>query len=1208
MGLGASAGGIKALQEFFAHVRGPSGAAYVVILHLSPTHDSKLAEVLQATTSMPVRQVRERMRVERDHVYVIPPNKTLTVADGHFNVSDVTRLEQRRAPVDIFFRTLAEAHGPRAASVVLSGTGRDGSSGLKRVKEQGGLTIAQEPREAEYGDMPAEAITTGFVDYVLPVAEMPAAILRYFDELARVRVPDVAHPPAHQDEEALRDILTALRVRTGHDFTSYKPATVLRRIARRMSVHARPTLGDYAALVHERADEAVRLMKELLISVTNFFRDADAFTTLEQRVIPRLFEGKDAGDQVRVWVAGCATGEEAYSIAMLLAEYAATRSAPPSIQVFATDLDQYAIAEAREGLYSAVDVADVSEERLRRFFQREPAGYRIRRELREMVLFAHHNLIKDPPFSHLDLISCRNLLIYLNRTAQEKVLETFQFALRPGALLFLGTSEAADGTNQFVRLDAHAHIYESRVGATPPARHGHNRLALPPLSPPRAPETGAAAFGSPGQLHQRLLEQYAPPSLVVNEDYAVVHVSEKAGRYLEVPGGEPSRDLLTLARRELRADLRRALREATLQRTTAEVHGVPLSLGSENVTLTIRVKPALRDGSPPRGLFLIVFEEAVRDERTHVDRTEATSGADTVTAHLEDELALVKAQLNATIEQYETQVEEVKASNEELQALNEELRSSAEELETSKEELQSVNEELTTVNQELKVKIEELAATNNDFRNFINSTDIGTVFLDRALRVKLSTRRAQDIFNLLPTDAGRRLSDITTTLKYDRLYDDVNLVLEHLQTIERQVQTADGRWFLMRVLPYRTGDDRIEGVVLTFLDVTSRREAESRVRVGEERLRLLIDSAVDYAIFTMTSEGIIDSWNAGGQRMFGFSADEIIGKPSALLFTPEDRAANVPAEELGRAARVGRAEDERYHLRKDGSRFYCSGVTTRLGDDPVLGFAKIARDLTVQRKAEQRLQAAHASLEERVQQRTRELQDEIERRAAAQEHVMNLLRKLVTAQEDQRARIARDLHDQLGQQLTALRLALERYRDRRAVEPLDEDVDRALSLTRELDAEIDFLAWELRPAVLDDLGLLAALPRFLQQWSTHHGIAAEFRTAGFRNGQLSRESEVTFYRIAQEALNNVAKHAHATRVDVILESRDGSVVLVIEDDGIGFNAGSQEIATKGIGLMGMRERAALSGARLQIESTPGEGTTVFVRTAIGINMSRDQVL
>jgi PAS domain S-box-containing protein len=416
-----------------------------------------------------------------------------------------------------------------------------------------------------------------------------------------------------------------------------------------------------------------------------------------------------------------------------------------------------------------------------------------------------------------------------------------------------------------------------------------------------------------------------------------------------------------------------------------------------------------------------------------------------------------------------------------------------------------------------------------------------------------------------------------------------------LQTVEREVQTRDGRWFLMRILPYRTPDDRIDGVVLTFVEITERRRVEMRLREGEERLRLLIDSVVDYAIFTITEDGRIATWNPGAQRVFGFSADEIVGREAAILFTPEDRAVDVPARELSTAREHGRASDEREHVRKDGSRFYCSGVTTRIAAG---GFVKIARDLTERRQSEIAVEEARQSLEGRVQQRTRQLQEEVERGAAARAHVTTLLHRLVSAQEDERTRIARDLHDLLGQQLTALRLALERQREGAPAERLP-DLDAALELAHTIDREVDFLAWELRPAALDDLGLTAALPRYVHEWSTHYRIPAEFHAAPSLDGQLSPTAEIAFYRIAQEALNNVVKHAHASRVDVLLEHRDGAMVLVVEDDGVGFEPASQDTAERGLGLAGMRERAALAGATLEIESAPGNGTAVYLRCPLG---------
>ena len=1201
VGLGASAGGIQALKRFFAHVDPPSGAAYVVILHLSPDHESHLAEVLQSASAMPVAQVTSSIPIEADHVYVLPPNKSLKIADGQLSASDFVRAEERRAPVDLFFRALADSHGIDSIGVILSGTGPNGSVGLKRIKACGGLVIAQDPAEAEYGDMPRNSIATGLVDVVMPVAAMPGKIAAYLEHLRRDS-PETEAEDLVAVGDAIRDVLALLRVRTGHDFSNYKPATVRRRIERRMTLREVPSIAGYTTLVREDPAEAAALMQELLISVTSFFRDRAAWHALEERIIPRLFLNKGAADQVRVWVPGCATGEEAYSVAMLLAERAADAPEHPMLQLFATDLDLRAIALAREGLYSPAEVADVSKARLQRFFVRDPAGYRIRRELRERVLFAQHNVVRDPPFSHLDLISCRNLLIYLNRIIQARVVETFHFALRPGGYLFVGNSESPDGPRGlFVRADPAAHVYESRSATS--------RLAPPiPGTPegllhlPRVADKPAAERLGPADLHQRLLEQYAPPSVIVRDDHHVLHMSERAGRYMQIRGGELSHDLLMLVRPELRPDLRTALHQAMRDRRNVEVHGILVALEDRTATVDISVRPVLRENDPARGFFLIVFDEADSVTLAGGEPTRTlTSPAEPIVLHLEEELVRLKGQLRTTIEQYETQVEEAKASNEELQAMNEELRSAAEELETGKEELQSVNEELTTVNDELKIKIDELAVTNNDFQNFINATDIGAIFLDRSLRVKFSTPRAREVFNLLDSDGGRLLSDITSKLSYGGVHEDVQLVLDRLTPIERELQSDTLRWQLMRIRPYRTLDNRIDGVLITFQDISERHSAVERLRQSEERLRLLVDSALDYAIFTMMEDGVIDSWNAGAERMFGYTADEIVGANFELLFTPEDRAVGMPLKELAEARRSGHAADERYHVRKNGTRFYCSGVARQLGAGG-LGFAKIARDLTGQRLAADALKGAHDELETRVRQRTSELEAAVIEQEVAKLSVTTLLHRLVSAQEDERHRIARDLHDHFGQQLTTLRLALERSQLKRAKADAvkDDEIDRALTLTHQIGRDLEFLAWELRPAALDELGLAAALPRFVTEWSAHVGIPAEFRSGGFESGQIPRDAEVAFYRVAQEALNNVSKHAHASRVDVVLSKNDGQIVLVVEDDGVGFDATAAGSRTGGLGLAGMRERAALVGAALQVESATGRGTSIFLRRPVDL--------
>jgi PAS domain S-box-containing protein len=836
-GLGASAGGIQALREFFENVPGKSGIAYVVILHLLPDHDSKLAEVLQTTTTMPVKQVKEKVKVEPDHVYVVPPDQHLTMVDGSIVVSPNTQIEDRRAPVDIFFRTLAEEHGSRAVAVVLSGTGANGSMGLKRIKERGGAAFVQNPREAEFNEMPRNSIATGLVDEVLNVAQIPAKIIGYQNSIGKIQIFEEAEQRPQQQQQALREIFAEIRVNTGHDFSNYKRPTLLRRIERRINIHNLPDLPSYVTYMRENPAEITALLKDLLISVTNFFRDKKAFEVIENEVLPVLLKGKTGETQLRIWVAGCATGEEAYSLAILCAEKLSGIIDGAKVQIFATDIDEMAIGQAREGLYTINDLADVSPERLRRFFIKEGEEYRIRREIRETVLFAVHNFLKDPPFSHLDMISCRNVMIYLNNIAQERLAETFHFALNPGGFLFLGSSESVDGaTDLYANYNRENHIFQSRrasprtypIPESVPSFH----LSIPNTAATEEKENKMPDRISFPELHQQLLEQYAPPSLVVNEEYDIVHLSERAGRYLQIRGGQPSNNLLNLVKPELRLELRSALYQAVQRKSAVESRGLAVNIDDHPETVNIHVRPVLRPDDTARGYLLVLFESSTgNDEQQIVLTTD-----EPVARHLEEELMRVKAQLRSSGEQHAFQAEELKASNEELQAMNEELRSSAEELETSKEELQSINEELRTVNQELKVKIEETSLTSNNLQNLINSTDIGTIFLDRSLRVALFTPAARNIFNLIPADYGRPLSDITSKLDYDDLTRDAEMVLEKLTTIEREIQTGEDKVFLMRITPYRTTEDRINGVVITFIDITARKEAEQQLRENMDEL------------------------------------------------------------------------------------------------------------------------------------------------------------------------------------------------------------------------------------------------------------------------------------------------------------------------------------------------------------------------------------
>lgn len=959
VGIGASAGGIQALQEFFREVTASSGMAYVIILHLSPDHDSRLAEVLQKTAKIPVSQVQQRVRIEPDHVYVVPPSQHLMMEDGHIIVSPNTQIEERRAPVDIFFRTLADEHGSRAVCVVLSGTGANGSMGLKRIKERGGATFVQNPREAEFNEMPRNAIATEMTDEVLPVAAIPAKIVAYKVSLATIRISDDVKTHTGQQEQ-LREVFSQLRLRTSHDFSNYKRPTLIRRIERRINIRNLPDLSSYVAYLHESPEEIHALLKDLLISVTNFFRDKKSFEVIEREVIPVLLQDKTSEHQLRIWVAGCATGEEAYSLAMICAEKL-TGFDVPSVQIFATDIDEAAIAQAREGLYTLNDAADVSPERLQRFFNREEGGYRIRREIRETVMFAQHNFLKDPPFSHLHMISCRNVLIYLNTIAQERVMETFHFALQPGGYLFLGSSESVDGaSNLYAVYNRDQHIYQSRQVN---ARTYPLPESVPVFHSSYKPKEGPSAMPgrenrplerlSYGDLHQQLLEQYAPPSLVVSEEYEIVHLTERAGRYLQIGGGEVSQNLLKLIRPELRLELRSGLYQCVQRKAAVEIRGLKVSVEDRTETVNVHLRPVLRTDDTARGFILVLFEQTSEEHKQEV----LLSSDEPVAKQLEEELVRLKTQLRTTNEHHEYQAEELKASNEELQAMNEELRSAAEELETSKEELQSINEELRTVNQELKVKIEETGIISNNLQNLINSSDIGTIFLDRSFRVALFTPAACDIFNLIPADYGRPLSDITSRLTYEHLLADAETVLQKLSVTERELSTREGRIYLMRITPYRTDEDRIKGVVISFIDITESRTAEKKLRAVNEQMRLIVESAKDYAIFTLDLQRMITSWSKGAQHMFGYSEEEIMGQSGDILFVPEAREREVPAWETETALREGRAENERWHYRKNGERFYGSGVVAPLrdSDETVIGFVKIMRDLTKEKQAEERI-------------------------------------------------------------------------------------------------------------------------------------------------------------------------------------------------------------------------------------------------------------
>ena len=813
-GIGASAGGIEALQDFFSALPDKVGAAIVVIVHLDPDHESALAEVIGAKTPMPVRQVEGTLVLEPDHVYVIPPNRQLTLSDSAISATEFDEPRGQRAAIDQFFRSLA-AHGDGDGfAIVLSGAGADGALGVRAVKEAGGIILVQDPNEAKYSSMPRAAIAAGYADFVLPARELAFQ----FADLVQSRKGAIANAPADDLNDLVGRILGFLRVRTGHDFSQYKRASLLRRIDRRIQVVRSVSLQDYLDYLRENPNEAQALFADLLISVTRFFRDPPAFEQLRKIVVPAILESKKPGETVRIWVPGCATGEEAYSIAMLFLDARAKRGTDTAIQIFATDLDARALAVAREGCYPETLSADVSEERLQRYFTKDAGEYRIKREVRELIVFAQHSVLRDPPFSRLDLISCRNFLIYINRELQQRVISTFHYALLPDGYLFLGNSEAADDPEDMFRtVDRGSRIFQSighHIGALPQFPRLLPTVRMPEMVPAPMPAERPRTVDMQHQHRQALID-LGPPSILVDGAHRILHLSEKVGEYLLHPPGAPTLDLTELVRVELAPELRAMLNRAFQLGEAYLSLPIAVQFDGHSRSVCLQVSPIGNSTNPSRALVL--FIEAGPVHITGADSDEAKSDSDI--QHLRDELLATRANLKATRQQFESASESQQAASEELQSINEEYRSTAEELETSREELQSMNEELQTLNSELKARLDVAARAHNDLENLMNATNVGTLFLDSELRIQLFTPRMSELFNINSSDEGRQISDFTNRLEYPSFESDARDVMERKIITEKSIY-ADGRRFLMRLRPYQTLDGRVDGVVATFVDTS----------------------------------------------------------------------------------------------------------------------------------------------------------------------------------------------------------------------------------------------------------------------------------------------------------------------------------------------------------------------------------------------------
>ena len=875
VGIGASAGGLEALELFFANVPEGSGMAFVIVQHLDPTRKGLLVELLQRGTNMQVFQVKDRMLLKANCVYVIPPNKDMSILHGVLHLLVPLKPRGLRLPIDFFFRALADDQQEHSIGVILSGMGSDGTLGSRAIKEKEGVVFVQEPASAKFDSMPRSVIEAGLVDLIAPVEALPGKISAYLQHKPLTTEPGLLADEKKQG--GLEKVVILLRSQTGHDFSLYKKTTVHRRIERRMSIHQIDKIANYVRFLQENPQEVELLFRELLIGVTSFFRDPQAWEQLKAKVLPVLLAEHTSNQALRAWIPACATGEEAYSLAILFKETLEELKPAKNItlKIFATDLDQHAIEKARDGVFPADIAADVSKKRLERFFDKVKRGYQVKKSIREMVIFSSQNIIMDPPFNKLDLLSCRNLLIYLMPELQKKLLPLFHYSLNPGGFLFLGSAETVGSfTNLFASLGEKTRLYRRLDSALT-----REPIEFPITFVPAQPGVSAKPLKATANLQtladQLLLQTYSPAAVLTNDKGDILYISGHTGKYLEPAAGKANWNIFAMARKGLRYELAAAFKKVLRQKETVTLKNIVVDTNGGTQGLNVTIQP-ISGSNALDGMVMIVFTDVAAKPKTKTTGGMPTGDAARA-AELERELEHARQEEQGIREEMQTSQEELQSTNEELQSTNEELT-------TSQEELQSMNEEMHSVNKELQTRLDELARANNDMKNLLDSTDIATLFLDNALCVRRFSSETSKVTRLIPGDVGRPISDIASALLYPELTEDARQVLRTLVQVERQISTPDGDWFAVRILPYRMLDNMIDGVVITFVDITGIKQTEELLRKAIElhRLAVVVRDAHD-AITVQDMDGRIIAWNPGAVRMYGWSETE------ALVMNVRDR-------------------------------------------------------------------------------------------------------------------------------------------------------------------------------------------------------------------------------------------------------------------------------------------------------------------------------
>jgi two-component system CheB/CheR fusion protein len=1319
--IGASAGGLEAFSQLIRGLPDHTGMAFVFVQHLDPTHHSLLAELLSKAATIPVIEAKTGLELGPNCVYVIPPNVNMGISKGRLQLTPRTEERGHHLPIDFFMRSLAEECKNRAVGAVLSGTGSDGTLGVAAIKAEGGITFAQEPKSAKYDGMPHSAIASGCVDFVLPAEDISKELVRIARHpyLAHARVRPVEKP---LEKDALHaKVFSLLRKTSGIDFRLYKPDTVSRRTLRRMAVHKIDNVADYVKHLEAHPEEVEQLYQDLLIPVTGFFRDPEAFEALKSTVFPAIVRDKLNRGSIRIWAPGCSTGEETYSLAIALLEFLGARAPSFHIQLFGTDANERGIEKARNGVYLEQIAEDVSPERLRRFFVKVEGGYRVSKAIRDLCVFARQNIAEDPPFSHMNLVACRNVLIYFGSTLQERIIPILHYALRSSGFLMLGSSESlVTFTNLFASADKKHKIFFKRLVTTrlhhhfsmmQPARKGRTPYVPTQLSQREVPKS---AKGLQQEADRILLEHYAPAGVVVNAEMEIVQFRGRTSAYVEPVPGRASLNLLKMARGGLAEELRTLFKQAT-KKGSARRTEVPFHHNGRSKLMNISVEQLNNGSAPQDAHYLVLFEEIPAKIRTGTDairgsRSVPKSGSkDRKFLELQRKAASTEEHLRSVIESKEALEEEFQSANEEILSANEELQSSNEELETSKEELQSTNEELSTVNDELCNRNLELGHVTNDLTNLLSSTTLPVVMVDRGLRIRRATAASAKVLRILPSDIGRSISDIRLDLDLHDLGKLIAEVIDTLAMKELEVQDHENCWYSLQIRPYRTVDDKIDGAVLVLNDINAIKSASERFkkakefsegiidtvreplvvldsdlrvvyanpaffadfhvspdetdrkflyRLGNEqwnipKLRTLLEKmstdnkpvrdfevshdfpalgtrtmllnarrihevqaneplillavediterkesesalrklaaivqSSDDAIISTDLERVITSWNSAAQRIFGYTETEAIGQPITLIVPSELQGEEEERLRGGMAAGEYIQHYDTVRVTKEGVRVNVSLTISPIKDSAgqVVGASKIARDITERTQLEEMRQQRHSQLESLVRQRTTSLRQ--------------LSSHLHHFQDEERRKIARELHDSVGQYLAGLKMNLTQLKH-----PDPHHTNAVISESEDLldkcIGEIRTISHLLHPPLLDERGLAFAATWYLEGFGKRSSIETKLDISP-ELPRLSQAAEMALFRVLQESLTNVHRHSESPKVDVTIEFAAGRVHLVVRDYGRGIAPDKLESFHKsgtdlGVGLTGMRERANELGGTLQLlPEYPGTSVVVTV--------------